>query len=111
MGGGTVAAEKGYDFGSTHLFFCVKERTDCVDNCGHFLFLHMCLAQMLQKGHIWSEVGRESWWKPAKADCPFCFLVVYTNRDLTYTTRQGSRVSCVAQTGFAAFGNSMSAYG
>ncbi len=24
--------------------------------------------------------------------------------DLTYTTRQGSRVSCVAQTGFAAFG-------
>ncbi len=23
---------------------------------------------------------------------------------LTYTTRQGSRVSCVAQTGFAAFG-------
>ncbi len=24
--------------------------------------------------------------------------------DLTYTTRQGSRVSCVAQVGFAAFG-------
>ncbi len=24
--------------------------------------------------------------------------------ELTYTTRQGSRVSCVAQTGFAAFG-------
>ncbi len=30
--------------------------------------------------------------------------VIYTNLDLTYTTRQGSRVSCVAQTGFAAFG-------
>ncbi len=29
---------------------------------------------------------------------------LYTNWDLTYTTRQDSRVSCVAQTGFAAFG-------
>ncbi len=29
---------------------------------------------------------------------------LYTNRDLTYTTRQGSRVSCLAQTAFAAFG-------
>ncbi len=31
-------------------------------------------------------------------------LVVYTNWNLTYTTRQGRRVSCLAQTGFAAFG-------
>ncbi len=31
-------------------------------------------------------------------------LAINTNRDLTYTTRQGSRVSCLAQTGFAAFG-------
>ncbi len=28
---------------------------------------------------------------------------VYTNWNLAYTTRQGSRVSCLAQTGFAAF--------
>ncbi len=27
-----------------------------------------------------------------------------SNRDFTYTTRQGSRVSCLAQVGFAAFG-------
>ncbi len=32
------------------------------------------------------------------------FLVVYRNLNLTYTTRQGSRISCLAQTGFAAFG-------
>ncbi len=30
--------------------------------------------------------------------------VVYTNRNLTYTTRQDSRVICLAKTGFAAFG-------
>ncbi len=29
---------------------------------------------------------------------------VYTNWNLTYTTRQGIRVSCLAQNGFAAFG-------
>ncbi len=32
------------------------------------------------------------------------FKVIYTNLNLACTTRQGSRVSCLAQTGFAAFG-------
>ncbi len=31
------------------------------------------------------------------------FNLIYTNWNLAYTTRQGSRVSCLAQTGFAAF--------
>ncbi len=29
---------------------------------------------------------------------------ICTNLNLAYTTRQGSRVSCLVQTGFAAFG-------
>ncbi len=32
------------------------------------------------------------------------FQLIPTNRDLTYTTRQGTWVSCLALTGFAAFG-------
>ncbi len=31
-------------------------------------------------------------------------VVICPNKNLTYTTKQDSRVSCVAQTGFAAFG-------
>ncbi len=31
----------------------------------------------------------------------------YTNWNLAYTARQGSRVSCLAQTGFAAFGKAV----
>ncbi len=33
----------------------------------------------------------------------FTLSVIYTNWNLAYTTRQGSRDSCLAQTGFAAF--------
>ncbi len=43
-------------------------------------------------------VGRWNWWKPAKADCQFY---------LTHTTKQYSRGSSLAQTGFAAFGKEM----
>ncbi len=38
---------------------------------------------------------------------PILLLVVYQNWNFTYTTRQGSRVSCLTQTGFAAFGEGM----
>ncbi len=50
--------------------------------------------------HIWTWELVEA----SKSWLPILVLVVYTNWDLTYTTRQSSRVSCVAQTGFAAFG-------
>ncbi len=36
-----------------------------------------------------------------------CERVMYTNWTLTYTTKQGSRVGWVAQTGFAAFGKAV----
>ncbi len=40
----------------------------------------------------------------SKSWLPILLLVVYTDWNLTYTTRQGSQVSCLTQTGFAAFG-------
>ncbi len=44
-------------------------------------------------------VGRWNWWKAATAECQFY---------LTHATKQSSRVSCLAQTGFAAsFGKEM----
>ncbi len=54
---------------------------------------------------------RHSWtWELVEASkswLPILLLVVYTNWNLAYTTRQGSRVSCLAQTGFAAFGKAL----
>ncbi len=51
--------------------------------------------------------ARHSWtWELVEASkswLPILLLVVYINWNLTYTTRQGSRVSYLAQTGFAAF--------
>ncbi len=35
---------------------------------------------------------------------PIWIIIVYPNWYLTFTTRQGSRVSCLAHTGFPAFG-------
>ncbi len=56
----------------------------CVNR--HFSILHCSQPLLLIfLGHVWLEL-------------------TYTNRDLTYTTRQDSRFSCLAQTGFAAFG-------
>ncbi len=42
-----------------------------------------------------TEPRRWHWWKPAKADCNFYYLVIYANRNLTYTTKPGSRVNLV----------------
>ncbi len=51
-----------------------------------------------------------SWRDPEQFETPHhvrnpkLIILQFLNLDLTYATRQGSRVSCLAQTGFAAFG-------
>ncbi len=53
-------------------------------------------------------------WKLVEASknwLPILHLVVYANWNLTFSTRQGSRVSCLAQTGFTVFGKGVQLIG
>ncbi len=86
------------------------------------LLFQLCSSYVYRKkGQLWGRrclpLGthwmpfsdpRHSWtWELVEASnswLPILLLVVYTNWNLTYTTRQGRRVSCLAQTCFAAFG-------
>ncbi len=49
------------------------------------------------------KVGRGNWWKPAKLTAQFALSSIPKLKYDVYR-RQGSRVSCLAQTGFAVFG-------
>ncbi len=77
---------------------------------GHTLFDHIS-ALVRIKGRVGRAVALLQWRDPKQFETPRhvrnpkLIIFQFLNLNLTYyTTRQGSRVSCLTQTGFAAFG-------